>query len=82
MAVMTIRKIDAETIQRLRVRAALNGRSMEDEARDILRAALFTDEPRPRSLAHAITERFRGLGGVDLPVAPREAMRQPKGKGD
>ncbi len=51
MAVMTIRNIDEAFKKRLRVRAAINGRSMEDEARDILRSALSADEPRPRNLA-------------------------------
>lgn len=75
MAVMTIRNIDDAIKKRLRVRAAINGRSMEEEARDILRSALSTDEPRPRNLAHAIHERFGPLGGVDLPEVPRDAIR-------
>ncbi|WP_294138508.1 plasmid stabilization protein [Sphingomonas sp.] len=77
MAVMTIRNIDDAIKKRLRVRAAVNGRSMEDEARDILRSALSTDEPRPRNLGQAINERFGKLGGIDLPDLPREAIRQP-----
>ncbi len=77
MAVMTIRNIDDAIKKRLRVRAAVNGRSMEDEARDILRSALSTDDPRPRNLGQAIHERFGPLGGVDLPDAPREAIREP-----
>jgi plasmid stability protein len=77
MAVMTIRNIDDAIKKRLRVRAAVNGRSMEDEARDILRSALSTDDPRPRNLGQAINERFGPLGGVDLPDVPREAIRQP-----
>ncbi|OAN51197.1 FitA-like ribbon-helix-helix domain-containing protein [Sphingobium sp. TCM1] len=77
MAVMTIRNIDDVIKKRLRVRAATNGRSMEDEARDILRSALSTDEPRPRNLALAIHERFGALGGVDIPAVPREAIRAP-----
>lgn len=77
MAVMTIRNIDDVIKKRLRVRAAVNGRSMEDEARDILRSALSTDDPRPRNLGQAIHERFGPLGGVDLPDLPREAIRQP-----
>jgi plasmid stability protein len=40
MAVMTIRNIDDAIKNRLRLRAAMHGRSMEDEARDILRSAL------------------------------------------
>ncbi|WP_322518168.1 plasmid stabilization protein [Rhodopseudomonas palustris] len=74
MAVLTIRDIDDAIKQRLRVRAAVNGRSIEDEAREILRAALSTDEPRPRNLAQAIHERFAALGGVDLPETRREAI--------
>lgn len=73
MAVMTIRNIDDAIKKRLGVRAAINGRSMEDEARDILRSALSTDEPRPRNLAQAIHERFGSLGGVDLPDLSRDA---------
>jgi len=77
MAVMTIRNIDDAIKKRLRVRAAVNGRSMEDEARDILRSALSTDDRRPRNLGQAIHERFGPLGGVDLPDVSREAIREP-----
>jgi plasmid stability protein len=77
MGVMTIRNIDDAIKRRLRLRAAMHGRSMEDEARDILRAALSTDIPRPRNLGQAIHERFRRIGGIDLPDAPREAIRSP-----
>ena len=78
MAVMTIRNIDEAIKKRLRVRAAVNGRSMEDEARDILRSVLSTDVARPRDLGQAISERFRKLGGVELPEVSREAIRQPQ----
>ncbi len=37
MASLTIRQLDEETKARLRLQAARNGRSMEDEARTILR---------------------------------------------
>jgi plasmid stability protein len=77
MAVMTIRNIDDAIKARLRARAALHGRSMEDEARDILRSALSTEVPRPRSLGQAIHDRFVALGGVDLPETPREPARDP-----
>ncbi len=39
MASLTIRQLDDDTKTRLRLRAAQNGRSMEDEARTILRQA-------------------------------------------
>jgi len=77
MAVMTIRNIDDEIKRRLRVRAAMHGKSMEDEARDILRSALSTEVPRPRNLGQAIHARFAALGGVDLPELPREVVRRP-----
>lgn len=75
MAVMTIRNIDDTIKKRLRIRAAMHGRSMEDEARDILRAALSTELPQPRDLGQTIHRRFASLGGVDLPQAPREPIR-------
>ena len=77
MAVMTIRNIDDAIKTRLRLRAALNGRSMEEEARDILRAALSSEVPPPRNLADAIRGRFGALHGVDLPDVPRESIRPP-----
>lgn len=76
MAVMTIRNIDDALKTRLRLRAAMHGRSMEDEARDILRSALSTEVPRPRNLGQAIHERFSALD-VDLPDLPREPIRKP-----
>ena len=40
MASITIRKIDNELKERLRIRAAMQGNSMEEEARLILRRAV------------------------------------------
>lgn len=77
MASITIRQLDEQLKARLRLRAAKHGRSMEDEARDILRSALSTEPGRPGNLAKAIRRRFAPLGGVDLPDLPRDAMRDP-----
>src|SRR5260370_5715473 len=44
MASITIRQLDETLKRRLRLRAARNGRSMEDEARTILRHAASLDE--------------------------------------
>jgi len=72
---MTIRNIDEALKKRLRVRAALHGKSMEEEARDILRSALSAEQRRTGNLGEAIRARFAPLGGVDLPDTPREPIR-------
>jgi plasmid stability protein len=77
MASITIRDLDENTKERLRVRAAHHKRSMEEEARNILRAALSEEEATGTNLAEAIRRRFRALGGVDLRLPQREAMREP-----
>ena len=77
MASITIRNLDEETKARLRVRAAHAKRSMEDEARNILRAALTEKPGGQRNLAEAIRRRFRPFGGVVLRIPPREPARRP-----
>lgn len=79
MATMTIRNIDDPLKARLRVQAAQHGRSMEDEARDILRAALSAESPRGLSLVGAIRARVAPLGGVELDLPARDPMRTPPG---
>jgi antitoxin FitA len=77
MASMTIRDIDEKLKSRLRIQAARHGRSMEDEARDILRSALSLEPTQSRGLVEAIRARVEPLGGVELEIAPREPMREP-----
>jgi plasmid stability protein len=77
MASITIRNLDDKLKQDLRIRAAQHGRSMEEEVRVILRLALAEASTVPQDLGLAIHRRFAALGGVDLPVAPREPMRDP-----
>jgi antitoxin FitA len=77
MASMTIRDIDEKLKAKLRIQAARHGRSMEDEARDILRTALSVEASRTKGLVEAIRARIEPLGGVELEIAPREAMREP-----
>lgn len=79
MATITVRNLDEELKRQLRVRAAENGRSMEEEARDILRTALGGEsslQPR-KGLGTRIHERFKSLGGVELELPPREPVREP-----
>jgi len=77
VASMTIRNLGDKLKARLRVRAAQHGRSMEEEARDILQSALAAEPTRNRSLVAAIRARIEPLGGVELEIAPREPMREP-----
>ena len=77
MPSITIRNLDEQAKARLRVRAAHYQRSMEDEARNILRAALAREVASPRNLADAIRRRFKPLRGVELPLPAREPMRAP-----
>ena len=74
MASITIRNLDDGLKRRLRVRAAENGRSMEEEARDILRRT-FGEAPPPKDLGRAIHARFAALGGVELELPERGPMR-------
>ena len=76
MAAMTIRNIDEQLKARLRVRAAQHGRSMEDEARDILRGALSVEPARGASLVDAIRARVTGIE-TELELPKREAVRPP-----
>jgi plasmid stability protein len=77
-ATLTIRNIDAAVKERLRVRAARHGRSMEAEARSILSAAVAADQDQPEpNLAEAIRRRFAPLGGVDLELPPPEFVDEP-----
>ena len=75
VATLTIRKLDEQTKARLRVRAAERGRSMEEEAREILRSALTASRPTTGDLADRIHRRFVRFGGVELPVLKRDALR-------
>lgn len=79
MATLTIRQLDEKTKARLRVRAAHHGRSMEEEAREILRSALTTSSSIPGNLAEMIRRRFAAFGGVELPALERDALRNAPG---
>ena len=69
-----IRNLDDDVKRRLRVRAAEHGRSMEEEARDIL-PQVVGQLSAPKNLGQAIHARFAEVGGVDLPPTKRSAMR-------
>lgn len=77
MASITIRNLDARIKQRLRVRAARRNCSMEEEARNILYAALAEEESCSPDLATAIRKHVEPLGGVELSLPPRDSEREP-----
>ncbi len=79
MTDFTILDIDDDLRQRLKQRAAQHGKSMQAEARDILRDALAA-EPSvavPGNLADAIRAIVEPLGGIELEPFPRQPVREP-----
>ena len=76
---ITIRNLDPVLKEKLRVRAAERGHSMEAEVREILRAALSRKGPPANGadLYARIRARFEPLGGVELDLPPREPRREP-----
>ena len=77
MASITIRRLEDAVKERLRVRASRHGRSMEEEAREILKVALADKGGSGGNLAQSIRRRFAPLGGVELSLPPREPVREP-----
>lgn len=71
MASITIRNLDDELKARLRMLAASNGRSMEEEARVIIRHALCKAE-NTGGLGSRIHARFAAVGGADLEIPARK----------
>ena len=77
MASITIRNLDEGLKRRLRIRAAENGRSMEQEARDILLTALGEEAAPVKNLGTALHQLFKPFGGVELEIPAREPMQDP-----
>ena len=77
MTTLTVRNVDPRLKERLRVRAAHNGRSMEAELRHILSDVLGGDRECEVNLAEAIRRRFAPLGGVELEPHPRQTISEP-----
>jgi antitoxin FitA len=77
VASILIRKVDESLKSKLRLRAARHGRSMEEEAREILKAGLSAKSLKERSLYDAIRKHIDPIGGVELELPPREPTREP-----
>jgi plasmid stability protein len=70
VAAVSVRDLDDDVKERLRIRAAANGRSMEAEIRAILITAVNKPEAS-EGLLSALADRFGALGGVELDLPPR-----------
>ncbi len=78
VATLVIRNVEAVVHTRLKELAAAHGRSMEEEARLILRDRLAAaPERRPANWVDAVRALFEPLGGVELPDIPRGPAREP-----
>jgi plasmid stability protein len=77
MASITVRNLQTDTKRKLKIRAAMNGRSMEQEAREILKSALAQTSKKKTNVADRIREIFGPLGGVEVERLPRELIPDP-----
>jgi plasmid stability protein len=76
MASLTVRNLDPTVKERLRVRAARHGRSMEEEVRSILQDAAGP-VGADQDLGSIALSLFGPDHGVELEVPPREMEREP-----
>lgn len=70
MAAMSIRNLDDELKERLRIRAASHGRSMESEVRAILADAV-RNPMQSVGLMQTLLDRFSEFGGFELELPAR-----------
>ncbi|BAT53729.1 hypothetical protein NOS3756_26910 [Nostoc sp. NIES-3756] len=75
MTNITIFNIDENLKKLLQERATKNGRSLEDEVKEILRLAVVKDEKTPVNIVDMIDKRFAHLGNFELEEISREPMR-------
>ncbi|MDJ0661410.1 MAG: hypothetical protein QNJ42_18255 [Crocosphaera sp.] len=57
--------------------AEKNGRSLEEEAKEILRTALIENPTSETNLAFTIRKRFAEIGDFDIPTITRDPIREP-----
>lgn len=78
-----IRDLPLDTKAALQALAKMHQHSMAEEARQILNKAVARAAKQlgsqtsleQQSVGHRIHARFKALGGIDLAVAPRDAIR-------
>jgi plasmid stability protein len=77
MSTLTIRNVDADTKDKLRLAAAANGWSMEEEVRSVL-----AQPAAAKGLGSRMNARFAAIGGVDLVLPERLAPARAADWGD
>ena len=77
MSSLTVRNLDESVKNSLRVRAARNGRSMEEEVRQILQNIVAPEQAGQMSFADRVNSRFAGLDVDSLPIPARQLARKP-----
>jgi plasmid stability protein len=70
LAAISVRNLDNHVKERLRIRAARHGRSMESEIRAILVEAVREPDDAD-GLFQAMLDRFGEIGGFELELLPR-----------
>ncbi len=73
----SIRGLEDGLKSKLSIQAACHGRSMEQEAREILKAGLTGEKADGKNLAESIRRRSAPFDGVELQLPARERIRRP-----
>jgi plasmid stability protein len=77
VASLVIRDLDDRVKEKIRLRAAKSGHSMEEEARRLLSAAAALPPADEVGLGTAIRQRFESVGPFKLQPFPSGRMRKP-----
>jgi len=73
MSTLTIRNLEPTLKDKLRMSAAMHGRSMEEEVRTILRSVLSQPAAPATGMGSRIHARFAAIGGVALDMPARSS---------
>ncbi|WP_390370113.1 FitA-like ribbon-helix-helix domain-containing protein [Crinalium epipsammum] len=74
---MTLQNLDDDIKNLLQKRAEAHGRSLEEEAKEILRTVLIENQENTLNLASVIERRFAHFVDFELPDIPKEPLREP-----
>ncbi len=73
MASLSIRKLDKEAYEQLRIQAATHGVSMEEEARQIIYQAVAA----PKRITNVFQQYFGHTNGIDLDISDQRKPHEP-----